>query len=823
MKRFLAAALAATMMLSVLLAASLFPASADDSALAADNRVLASDDTLFPGTRVSGWGTPAIDGTKDEAVYQEFSRISDNIDGKSSNASFDIWYANDGEHLYFYLEVTVPSGNTNKVVLNNNDLTRLYIDFFNQHTQIYQKTENEYQVQILNTDTSKNQKVAGSADSYNGGQFAYTPNSGAAVGSRGAAAGIGSVANGDVIYKIQYSDDAQADVNGYIIEARIDLPDYIQTDIEAELQPIIGVGYEVRNNVDQPQYNLTYNDMGMVPLENGEDYFSWLWADYTVAPDLVLSNDSDTNKTDLGLTSPICEDVSGKTITIDGKMGADEGWAGLPYVYLDSTTDNGTSISGPVTGVAPEIYLGADENYVYAFYETANLDSVWMYFQYGFGEEVTGEDAGLFVEARIDLQQATDGSYGFRYKYGSGTYSEGDDFYDNSRFAVLTENGKKYVEIQIPIPQSVKQARVNGAFPMTFGALERISDKSDAGYISSAGFSWSAGKIALTLPQTDDPEAADLPQWIEDSKKDAYHDSMKNLTVNIIGDSYFKGNGLLENHVWPALLAAKYDWTFFNYGQNGNMVSTYNDVDDLPLVKRYRQMTNNAPDIVMINGGRNDYNNGVPIGTLDSTDTDTFMGALNVMFKGLRDKYPDAMMIFTTVWNFPNTNTESELTYLDYAQAAEQVCEKWGIYCFKAYDPAVSGVDMTDETFRAAYCMSPDDISHLNLSGMKLVMPKYEQFIADSLADWAVNKDEILAGLEENDPEPGPDDGDEESTTGPAETTAPGTGAETTAPAGGEEGGCKSSLALPVWGLMAVMTVAVAAAFGRRREKRSMR
>ena len=181
------------------------------------------------------------------------------------------------------------------------------------------------------------------------------------------------------------------------------------------------------------------------------------------------------------------------------------------------------------------------------------------------------------------------------------------------------------------------------------------------------------------------------------------------------------------------------------------------------------------------------------------------------------------MMIFTTVWNFPNTNTESELTYLDYAQAAEQVCEKWGIYCFKAYDPAVSGVDMTDETFRAAYCMSPDDISHLNLSGMKLVMPKYEQFIADSLADWAVNKDEILAGLEENDPEPGPDDGDEESTTGPAETTAPGTGAETTAPAGGEEGGCKSSLALPVWGLMAVMTVAVAAAFGRRREKRSMR
>lgn len=121
------------------------------------------------------------------------------------------------------------------------------------------------------------------------------------------------------------------------------------------------------------------------------------------------------------------------------------------------------------------------------------------------------------------------------------------------------------------------------------------------------------------------------------------------------------------------------------------MVSTYNDVDDLPLVKRYRQMTNNAPDLVMINGGRNDYNNNVPICTADSTDTDTFMGALNVLFQGLRDKYPDAMMIYTTVWNFPNTNTESELTYLDYAQAAEQICREVGRLLLQGIRPGSLG------------------------------------------------------------------------------------------------------------------------------------
>ena len=174
MKRFLAAALAATMMLATLLSVGLFPAAAE-TALAADNRVLSDGDTLFPGTRVSGWGTPVLDGTKDEEIYQGFSRISDNVDGKGSNASFDIWFANDAGHLYFYLELTVPSGNTNKTALTNNDLTRLYIDFFNQHTQVYRKTDNEYQTQILNTDTSKNQQVAGSASNYNGGQFAYFP------------------------------------------------------------------------------------------------------------------------------------------------------------------------------------------------------------------------------------------------------------------------------------------------------------------------------------------------------------------------------------------------------------------------------------------------------------------------------------------------------------------------------------------------------------------------------------------------------------------------------------------------------------------------
>ena len=54
-------------------------------------------------------------------------------------------------------------------------------------------------------------------------------------------------------------------------------------------------------------------------------------------------------------------------------------------------------------------------------------------------------------------------------------------------------------------------------------------------------------------------------------------------------------------------------------------------------------------------------------------------------------------------------------------------------YCYvDRDDPAVSGGDMTDAAFRADYSMNPTDVSHLNFAGHKLVLPKFEKFIADT-------------------------------------------------------------------------------------------
>ena len=67
-----------------------------------------------------------------------------------------------------------------------------------------------------------------------------------------------------------------------------------------------------------------------------------------------------------------------------------------------------------------------------------------------------------------------------------------------------------------------------------------------------------------------------------------------------------------------------------------------------------------------------------------------------------------------------------------YGKALLDVCADMGIPCINAMDQKATGVYMTDASFRAKYCMTAIDISHLNADGMKLVLPYFEKFIADT-------------------------------------------------------------------------------------------
>lgn len=171
------------------------------------------------------------------------------------------------------------------------------------------------------------------------------------------------------------------------------------------------------------------------------------------------------------------------------------------------------------------------------------------------------------------------------------------------------------------------------------------------------------------------------------------------------------------------------------------MISEFDDIDSMPMVKRYRQLSNNSPDLVIVTGGYNDFKANATIGDDDSRDTKTYCGALNVLIDGLKAKYPESKIIFVTPWLCNSVRNASGNMIDDYARAMERICASKGISCYKAYDANVSGIDTTDPEFREQYTVAADDWYHLNLEGHKLAMAKVESFLNTCVEEW-INAEE---------------------------------------------------------------------------------
>ena len=223
----------------------------------------------------------------------------------------------------------------------------------------------------------------------------------------------------------------------------------------------------------------------------------------------------------------------------------------------------------------------------------------------------------------------------------------------------------------------------------------------------------------------------DLASWKTKDVERAYFDNLKGLTINFIGDSYFAGDGLDSRYVWPALLGRKYDQTTVNQGKNGSAISNY-DSSKNPMCQRYTSLPNNNPDVVVLQGGKNDYNVNAPLGEISSTDTKTFCGAVRTTIEGLRSKYPNAVIVCVTLWEIGNSKNGIGLYGRDYGNAMIAVCADMGVPCINAMS-AESGIIMTDASFRTQYCRSSGDISHLNAEGHALALQYFEKQLSEKI------------------------------------------------------------------------------------------
>ncbi len=236
----------------------------------------------------------------------------------------------------------------------------------------------------------------------------------------------------------------------------------------------------------------------------------------------------------------------------------------------------------------------------------------------------------------------------------------------------------------------------------------------------------------------------DYLKFLEDSREEVYDENLDGITLALFGDSYLAGNNLRGEYTWASMLADKYDMRLYNHAYGGATISNNNG--------GYHAMVDNwsknigSPDIIVVEGGRNDSNQNsdvfgsIPLGTNTDTTTYTFKGAIMYMIKNLREKYPDAMIIGVTSYNSPDRATTKQ-----YAEAMKEVFDLYGYPCIFAADPEVSGVDTGKQDFRTKYMEHPQDHSHLNYQGHMNALPKFEAAISKCYADFLDGKYEEKA------------------------------------------------------------------------------
>ncbi|MGN1344353.1 MAG: SGNH/GDSL hydrolase family protein [Traorella sp.] len=169
--------------------------------------------------------------------------------------------------------------------------------------------------------------------------------------------------------------------------------------------------------------------------------------------------------------------------------------------------------------------------------------------------------------------------------------------------------------------------------------------------------------------------------------------------VSALGDSITQGVG---NHdiSWTNYLEDLLPVKVNNYGIAATKITKEIGSSD-SFVDRYINIDPNS-DIIIVFGGINDFNHGLPLGIRSSFDPYTFYGALNTICHGLQSKFPMADILFITPMkafgfkNYPHWNSlNSDIHRLvDYRNAICEVCEDHSIMVLDLYSESGILVDV---------------------------------------------------------------------------------------------------------------------------------
>lgn len=195
-------------------------------------------------------------------------------------------------------------------------------------------------------------------------------------------------------------------------------------------------------------------------------------------------------------------------------------------------------------------------------------------------------------------------------------------------------------------------------------------------------------------------------------------DDLKGKRIGVIGDSYVKNHKEPVENTWHYAFAQKHGMEYFNYGRNGNSIAYSSPRWGEAMYIRYKEMTDSL-DYVIVIGGHNDAFKLDSIGGIDN-----FKAKLEILCKGLVEKYPTAKIFFFTRWNCKNFKESDSEKVVD---AMVEVC---GNYSIPIFDCArKGGIYADNDTFRRIYFQGEKDTAHLNAKGHARFLKVAENFI----------------------------------------------------------------------------------------------
>lgn len=154
----------------------------------------------------------------------------------------------------------------------------------------------------------------------------------------------------------------------------------------------------------------------------------------------------------------------------------------------------------------------------------------------------------------------------------------------------------------------------------------------------------------------------------------------KGKTIVAFGDSIMAGWGWKEGTGVVQPLKEKYpDATWINEAESGANFAITSNPERTPIVTQIRSYTG-AADAIIFDGGVNDINNSIPIGSIESGydasyNTAMFCGAFESALQYIMDTYPLAVKLYIIPHSFAKDNS-----YINSIMSkAIEICEKWNM------------------------------------------------------------------------------------------------------------------------------------------------